>query len=101
MGHPPQCRLRLSPAGPDRLVPARILCVSVPAPAFHFLPPPDHPLTLVFLLSAAIDAIERPFTPDGAKDLGSVWARQAGGQVLPNARRLAKPNAMMFFHIPL
>ncbi|KAM5544157.1 hypothetical protein V8D89_002206 [Ganoderma adspersum] len=51
--------------------------------------------------SSAIDAIERPFTPDGAKDLGSVWARQAGGQVLPNSRRLAKPNAMMFFHIPL
>ena len=50
---------------------------------------------------AAIDAIERPFTPDGAKDLGSVWERQAGGQVLPNSRRLAKPNAMMFFHIPL
>ena len=52
-------------------------------------------------LTAAIDAIERPFTPDGAKDLGGVWARQAGGQVLPNAKRLAKPNAMMFFHIPL
>nr|VWO97910.1 Zn(2)-C6 fungal-type domain-containing protein [Ganoderma boninense] len=51
--------------------------------------------------SSTIDAIERPFTPDGAKDLGSVWERQAGGQVLPNARRLAKPNAMMFFHMPL
>lgn len=68
---------------------------------FPFCLFPHTPLTLVFLLSAAIDAIERPFTPDGAKDLGSVWARQAGGQVLPNARRLAKPNAMMFFHIPL
>ena len=50
---------------------------------------------------ASIDAIERPFTPDGAKDLGSVWERQAAGQVLPNSKRLAKPNAMMFFHIPL
>ncbi|KAG9018004.1 hypothetical protein FRB90_012672 [Tulasnella sp. 427] len=45
--------------------------------------------------SALIAPIERPFTPDGAKDLGTVWkARQA-------AKRLAKPNAMMFFHIPL
>ncbi|TBU30138.1 Metallo-dependent phosphatase [Dichomitus squalens] len=51
--------------------------------------------------SSSIDAIERPFTPDGAKDLGSVWKRQAADQVLPNSKRLAKPNAMMFFHIPM
>ncbi|KAI0714201.1 Metallo-dependent phosphatase [Cerioporus squamosus] len=50
--------------------------------------------------SSSIDAIERPFTPDGAKDLGGIWARQSG-QVLPGDRRLAKPNALMFFHIPL
>jgi len=50
--------------------------------------------------SASIDMIERPFTPDGAKDLGSIWARQTD-QLTPQTRRLAKPNAMMFFHMPL
>lgn len=44
--------------------------------------------------------IKRPFTPDGAKDLGSTWARQAD-QLPPQTQRLAKPNAMMFFHMPL
>ncbi|KAI0642441.1 Metallo-dependent phosphatase [Trametes meyenii] len=51
--------------------------------------------------SASIDIIERPFTPDKVKDLGDIWARQAGGQILPGERQLAKPNALMFFHIPL
>ncbi|EPT01283.1 hypothetical protein FOMPIDRAFT_1023369 [Fomitopsis schrenkii] len=51
--------------------------------------------------SSSIDPIERPFTPDTAKDIGSIWERQAEGQVAPSARRLAKPNAVMFFHIPL
>ncbi|RDX54151.1 Metallo-dependent phosphatase [Lentinus brumalis] len=50
--------------------------------------------------SSSIDAIERPFIPDGAKDLGGIWARQ-NGQVVPGERRLAKPNALMFFHIPM
>jgi hypothetical protein len=49
---------------------------------------------------ASINAIERPFHPDTAKDLGDVWVRQ-GDQILPTSRRLAKPNALMFFHIPL
>ncbi|KAF9266823.1 Metallo-dependent phosphatase [Marasmius fiardii PR-910] len=49
--------------------------------------------------SSKIDPIERPFHPDGAKDLGNIWKRQ--DQVTPEARRLAKPNALMFFHIPL
>ena len=57
----------------------------------------DRPLTLC---KASIDAVERPFTPDGAKDLGEIWERQEG-QVLPGSRRLAKPNALMFFHIPM
>ena len=48
---------------------------------------------------ASISAIERPFTPDGSKDLGGVWSRQ--DQYTPETRKLAKPNAMMFFHIPL
>ncbi|KAI9064007.1 Metallo-dependent phosphatase [Trametes sanguinea] len=51
--------------------------------------------------SASIDAIERPFHPDGAKDMGDIWKRQAADQVIPGSRRLAKPNALMFFHIPL
>ena len=57
----------------------------------------DRPLTLD---KASIGAIERPFTPDGAKDLGGIWERQ-DGQVLPGSKRLAKPNALMFFHIPM
>lgn len=51
--------------------------------------------------TAAIDPIERPFVPDGAKDIGDLWGRQAADQVTPDTRRLAKPNALMFFHIPL
>ena len=56
---------------------------------------------LIMHLKGSIDPIERPFTPDGTKDLSGVWKRQGVDQVTPNTRRLAKPNAMMFFHIPL
>ncbi|GJE90394.1 metallo-dependent phosphatase [Phanerochaete sordida] len=48
--------------------------------------------------SSRISPIVRPFMPDNVKDLGGVWKRQ--GQITPETR-LAKPNAMMFFHIPL
>ena len=57
--------------------------------------------------SSAIKPVERPFTPDGADDLGKVWTRRTdgGGKARYHARAqekiLAKPNAMMFFHIPL
>ncbi|KAI0832144.1 Metallo-dependent phosphatase [Trametes gibbosa] len=51
--------------------------------------------------SSSIDAIIRPFTPDSGKDLGDIWKRQAPGQVLPSSQRLAKPNALMFFHMPV
>ncbi|KZV63009.1 Metallo-dependent phosphatase [Peniophora sp. CONT] len=52
--------------------------------------------------SAAISPIERPFVPDGAKDLAGVWARSPSPQqVAPTQRKLAKPNGLMFFHIPL
>ncbi|KAJ8482432.1 hypothetical protein ONZ45_g14949 [Pleurotus djamor] len=51
--------------------------------------------------SSSINPIERPFHPDGAKDFGDSWKRQGIDQVLPQSRKLAKPNAMMFFHIPL
>ncbi|KAF8636425.1 hypothetical protein AX17_003607 [Amanita inopinata Kibby_2008] len=49
--------------------------------------------------SASISPIERPFQPDSGKDFGSIWARQTD-QVTPDMK-LAKPNALMFFHIPL
>ncbi|QRV74007.1 hypothetical protein RhiJN_02021 [Ceratobasidium sp. AG-Ba] len=65
--------------------------------------------------SNAIDPIERPFTPNGAKDLGKIWKRQeagkrrmgrearqaAAGGNKSGEKKLAKPNALMFFHIPL
>ncbi|KAG1878635.1 Metallo-dependent phosphatase-like protein [Suillus tomentosus] len=50
--------------------------------------------------SSKIQAIQRPFTPDTGKDFGSIWNRQAD-QITPTTHKLAKPNAMMFFHIPL
>ena len=52
------------------------------------------------LFLASINAIERPFRPDTVKDLDNVWRRQ-NDQILPTSRKLAKPNALMFFHIPL
>ncbi|KAF5383758.1 hypothetical protein D9615_003505 [Tricholomella constricta] len=50
--------------------------------------------------SGAIKQIERPFTPDTSKDLGHIW-KERQEQVTPDTRQLAKPNALMFFHIPL
>lgn len=47
--------------------------------------------------SASVDAVERPFRPDGADDLGKIWKRRLDGR----QSMLAKPNAMMWFHIPL
>jgi hypothetical protein len=49
---------------------------------------------------ASINQIERPFTPDSGKDFGSLWAKRQD-QLVPDIKRLAKPNALMFFHIPL
>ena len=51
------------------------------------------------MMVASINPIQRPFTPDTGKDFGSIWKRQK--QVTPNVVKLAKPNALMFFHIPL
>ncbi|KAF7430650.1 hypothetical protein PC9H_006359 [Pleurotus ostreatus] len=51
--------------------------------------------------SASIRAIERPFHPDTGKDFGDIWKRQGVDQLTPATRKLAKPNAFMFFHIPL
>jgi hypothetical protein len=50
------------------------------------------------MIVAAINPIKRPFSPDTGKDFGSIWRRQ--DQVTPNVK-MAKPNALMFFHIPL
>ncbi|KAJ6518748.1 Metallo-dependent phosphatase-like protein [Mycena sanguinolenta] len=50
--------------------------------------------------SASIQPIQRPFVPDTSKDLGHVWERQSEDQLTPQSK-LAKPNAMMFFHMPL
>ena len=46
--------------------------------------------------------IERPFHPDGGEDLGNIWraSRRGPSRLSPRAN-LAKPNAMMWFHIPL
>lgn len=51
--------------------------------------------------SAAIRPVERPFTPDGADDLGKIWRRNTKARLPRDAKTLAKPNAMMFFHIPI
>ena len=51
-------------------------------------------------LLASIKQIERPFRPDTAKDMGSIWGRQ-DEQLTPSSRKLAKPNALMFYHIPM
>ncbi|KAG2011738.1 phosphatase DCR2 [Coprinopsis cinerea AmutBmut pab1-1] len=49
--------------------------------------------------SASHKPIERPFTPDDRKDFGHIWSRQ--DQITPSIRKLAKPNALAFFHMPL
>ncbi|KAJ7043577.1 Metallo-dependent phosphatase-like protein [Mycena alexandri] len=52
--------------------------------------------------SASINPIQRPFVPDTGKDLGHVWDRQSSDdQLTPGVSKLAKPNALMFFHMPL
>ena len=55
-------------------------------------------LSVFVVISGSINPIIRPFTPDGSKDFGSIWDRQ---QHTPPPQKLAKPNALMFFHIPL
>jgi len=56
--------------------------------------------------SESIKPIERPFTPDGTDDLGKIWRRGTARHRLARQdegaqKNFAKPNAMMFFHIPL
>lgn len=49
----------------------------------------------------SISPIERPFSPDTTKDFGDSWNKRQEDQVTPTTTKLAKPNALMFFHIPL
>ncbi|KAL1413278.1 Phosphatase dcr2 [Vanrija albida] len=49
-------------------------------------------------VSMGIKPIERPFRPNGAEDIGKVWTAK---RRLARQTMLARPNAMMFFHIPL
>ncbi|ORY21337.1 Metallo-dependent phosphatase-like protein [Naematelia encephala] len=52
--------------------------------------------------SSGIKPIQRPFTPDGAEDLGHIWSRKSRpSRIARQTTKLAKPNAMMWFHIPL
>nr|XP_018265265.1 uncharacterized protein I303_01625 [Kwoniella dejecticola CBS 10117]OBR87423.1 hypothetical protein I303_01625 [Kwoniella dejecticola CBS 10117] len=64
-------------------------------------------------VSSSIKPISRPFQPDGGWDLGGIWPRsnkRTKPSRIPSETRagegdsekiLAKPNAMMWFHIPL
>ncbi|KAF9563975.1 Metallo-dependent phosphatase [Agrocybe pediades] len=63
---------------------------------FGFFTPTEYD----WIRTTSIPEIERPFRPDTGKDLGSAWGRQ-DDQITPGIRKLAKPNALMFFHIPL
>lgn len=54
--------------------------------------------------SSTIKPIERPFQPDGTADLGHIWQKRSTPSRISRQdaeRRLAKPNAIMWFHIPL
>lgn len=53
--------------------------------------------------SAKIPMHERPFTPDTGRDLGDVWKskRREGKKRQQEERTLIKPNALMFYHIPM
>ncbi|WVQ98259.1 hypothetical protein IAU59_005382 [Kwoniella sp. CBS 9459] len=56
-------------------------------------------------VSSSIKPIARPFHPDGADDLGHIWRRNRPARLRADGssggQTLAKPNAMMWFHIPL
>ncbi|WVF69590.1 hypothetical protein IAT40_004368 [Kwoniella sp. CBS 6097] len=56
-------------------------------------------------VSSSIKPIARPFHPDGADDLGHIWRRNKPARLRADSstsgQTLAKPNAMMWFHIPL
>lgn len=54
-------------------------------------------------MSYSIEPIERPFKPDDTDDLSGIWSRRSHPSRLPrdDSQTLAKPNAMMWFHIPL
>lgn len=46
--------------------------------------------------------IQRPWKPDGGKDLSAVWTKRGGrNRQASENRTIAKPNAVMFYHIPI
>lgn len=54
--------------------------------------------------SSSMKPIERPFKPDGGLDLGHIWRKSndhTPARMPRQEKTLAKPNAMMWFHIPL
>ena len=52
--------------------------------------------------SALVPMHERPWHPDGGRDLGHIWRRVAKGKKRQAVERtLTKPNAIMFYHIPM
>ncbi|KAI0291650.1 Metallo-dependent phosphatase [Multifurca ochricompacta] len=65
---------------------------------FGFLRPTEYDfirqIRLTGSYKTSINPISRPFTPDGAKDFGSMWEERQQ-QHPPTPRKLAKPNALM------
>ncbi|CAG7851579.1 SubName: Full=Related to DCR2-dosage-dependent cell cycle regulator {ECO:0000313/EMBL:CCA72678.1} [Serendipita indica DSM 11827] len=52
--------------------------------------------------SSLVSKLERPWHPDGGRDLGHSWRRSTQGKRRQEEqRKLLKPNAMMFYHIPI
>jgi hypothetical protein len=51
--------------------------------------------------SSLVPMHERPWHPDGGKDLADSWRRARGKKREDEQRTLVKPNAIMFYHIPM
>ncbi|KAG8792115.1 hypothetical protein FRC17_008645 [Serendipita sp. 399] len=52
--------------------------------------------------SSLVPMYERPWKPDTGKDLGDAWKRANQGKKRQTTQRsLVKPNALMFYHIPI
>jgi hypothetical protein len=46
--------------------------------------------------------IQRPWKPDGGKDLSGIWTKRGRkNRQATEKRTIAKPNGMMFYHIPI
>lgn len=52
--------------------------------------------------SSLVPMHERPWSPDGGRDIGDAWKRAEKNKKRQAAERtLVKPNALMFYHIPM